>query len=67
MTTKNLTRAQARKLCAAAQTSWNRRSRETPRVEFNWKGERYIVTRVEAEFRLHVETPDGQPVASIYD
>ena len=51
----------------AAQKAWDKRPSKSDRVEFTWKGERYVVTRVEEEFRLSVETPDGQAVASRYD
>ena len=67
MTTKGQTRAQARGLGNRARQAWNRRDPESDQAEFTWRGERYVVSRVEDEFRLSVETPDGKAVASLYD
>jgi len=67
MPEKGPTRAWARGLLSAAQKAWYKRPSKSDRVEFTWKGELYVVTLVEEEFRLNVETPDGQAVASRYD
>ena len=67
MPTKGPTRAWVRGLLNAAQKTWDKRPSESTRVEFTWRGEPYVVTRVEHDFRLSVDTPDGQAVASRYD
>lgn len=67
MPEKGPTRAWGRGLLNTAQKAWDKRSSKSDRVEFTWKGEPYVVSRVEDEFRLSVETPDGQAVGSRYD
>ena len=67
MTTKGQTRAQARGLANRARRAWDKRAPESTQAEFTWRGERYVVSRVEDEFRLSVETPHGRAVASLYD
>lgn len=67
MTTKGSTQAWVRGLCTKAQKAWDKRPSKSTRAEFRWQGEPYIVTRVEDEFHLNVESPDGQRVASRHD
>jgi len=66
MPEKGPTRAWGRGLLNTAQKAWDKRSSKSDRAEFTWKGEPYVAFRVE-EFRLSVETPDGQAVGSRYD
>jgi hypothetical protein len=67
MTTKGPTRAWTRGLCNAAQKAWDKRPSESDRVDLTWKGEQDVGSRVEEEFPLRVETPEGQAVAPRYD
>jgi hypothetical protein len=56
-----LTAADVMALCDAAAAAWDRLPRHGRRATFTWYGRRYVVHRT--DFRLVVDTPDGQPVA----
>ena len=58
----DLSPADATELCDVAEKTWDRASIRAKQVTFTWRGQRFRSTMT--DFRMLVDTIDGEPVAS---
>lgn len=65
MTALQLTHDEVTAICIAAQAAWDGAKAKDTHVPFKWKGKPFVASH--SNFRLLVDTPDGQPVACRYD